>query len=57
FYDLKFLKNLQIIEGRLHNVRWALAIYQCDDLEELSLNSLKLIKTRAVLIMKNHRLC
>ncbi|CAR31509.1 receptor protein-tyrosine kinase [Caenorhabditis elegans] len=58
FYDLKFLKNLQIIEGRkLHNVRWALAIYQCDDLEELSLNSLKLIKTGAVLIMKNHRLC
>ncbi|KAF1764005.1 hypothetical protein GCK72_003951 [Caenorhabditis remanei] len=58
FFDLKFLKNLQIIEGRkLLNMKWALAIYQCNNLVELNLNSLKLIKTGSVIINENHRLC
>ncbi|EFO91663.1 CRE-LET-23 protein [Caenorhabditis remanei] len=58
FFDLKFLKNLQIIEGRkLQNMKWALAIYLCDNLAELNLNSLKLIRTGSVLIKDNHRLC
>ncbi|CAI2339317.1 unnamed protein product [Caenorhabditis sp. 36 PRJEB53466] len=58
FLNLTFLRNLQIIEGRkLHNLRWALAIYKCDSLGELNLNSLKLIKTGAVIINDNHRLC
>ncbi|CAB3404514.1 unnamed protein product [Caenorhabditis bovis] len=58
FFDLKFLRNLQIIEGRkLHNLRWALAIYRCDSLMQLNLNNLKLIKTGAVIIGENHKLC
>ncbi|EGT58757.1 hypothetical protein CAEBREN_06464 [Caenorhabditis brenneri] len=58
FFDLKFLKNLEIIEGRLlHNQKWAMTIYQCDNLAELNLNSLKLIKKGSVMISENHRLC
>uniref|UniRef100_A0A8R1HKU7 receptor protein-tyrosine kinase n=1 Tax=Caenorhabditis japonica TaxID=281687 RepID=A0A8R1HKU7_CAEJA len=58
FFGLGFFKSLQIIEGRkLHNLRWALAVYKCDNLVQLNLNSLKLIKTGAVIINDNHRLC
>ena len=58
FFDLKFLKNLQIIEGRkLLNMKWVLAIFECNNLVELNLNSLKLIKTGSVIIKNNHRLC
>ncbi|ULU03781.1 hypothetical protein L3Y34_016921 [Caenorhabditis briggsae] len=58
FFNMSFLQNLQIIEGRKHqHMRWALAIYQNDNLVELNLNSLKLIKTGSVIISDNHRLC
>uniref|UniRef100_A0A1I7V182 receptor protein-tyrosine kinase n=1 Tax=Caenorhabditis tropicalis TaxID=1561998 RepID=A0A1I7V182_9PELO len=58
FYDLKFLRNLEIVEGRqVHNMKWVFTIFQCDNLAELNLNSLRIIKSGSVMIHDNHRLC
>ncbi|CAI5443861.1 unnamed protein product [Caenorhabditis angaria] len=55
--NLKFLRNLEIIEGRkLHNLRFALGIMKCDNIASLNLNSLKLIKNGAELLSKKTRM-